>query len=301
MDVTKFNSYRELETYHEKLEKERFRLENKLMAEQKRLTRYYRRERETKFQELITNPKDIELFKTAKKGRRIKTSSLSEETRQLKLDLYSKMVPYKKYIMEEWSKNNEEVEFLEFLSKECEELRNHLGWYYVGSFDKTPSLIIEEFYKKKNGEILKLLRDTINANSERTYNIKGFERDVHFVGYGTHSNEVQTAGYRKMTFFAIVADDFDMKKIENKILCWPEEHAGVYEKKDFLLFDKEMGSVSEKKYFNTKERGITSRGLMYGKNFYEEVGDTLYEIAFQEYKQKLLNPEQNKTRRRALK
>lgn len=131
----------------------------------------------------------------------------------------------------------------------------------------------------------------MNARGERKYSIKFFDRNITLVGVGTHSDIPHYYKSEKRKHVVIVADDFDMDKVHNYNLSWPDEYPEIYQNNDFVLYDN---NACGKNY-------LEEESSVYGRfGMPKDVCDQINEIAFQDYKNHVISEREKNENSREL-
>ena len=85
-------------------------------------------------------------------------------------------------------------------------------------------------------EFLNSAADYLTELKNTPYSVKCFNYPVQYVGVGTHSDyPVEYYEPESEGVICIARDDFDIEKIFQGFLCYPEEYPEFYKSRDFIL------------------------------------------------------------------
>ncbi|MEG1892739.1 MAG: hypothetical protein RR189_02450 [Bacilli bacterium] len=162
-------------------------------------------------------------------------------------------IQYINYLKEEWEMTLPGYEEFLSLKEECKELNS-----LFSTNDLFGNSVLNEYHKKTNREWLDIINKLMNARGDRKYSIKFFDRNITVIGVGTHSDEAHYYNVEKRIYVAIAADDFDITEVHNYHLSWPDEHPETYSNNDFVLYDDD---ANEKNYLDVESSVFRLYGM----------------------------------------
>ena len=261
--IAEIKDFAELESHYEKLYEEIENLKSRLDREVHNLTAALKKERY------------LTLKSFRKKLERENSNHLQQEIEKKRAELYKKKEEYLEKLTSEQLPYRLKLEEME---TEFQELSQAIAG------------VTELRKNRKNSEFLTLIINSLREIGKEDYSVRIFDKEFTYVGIGTHSDTPHYYENRTDGVVAIVKNDFDISKIPEKVISYPEENQDYYQDGSFILYKRFTAPVKEYPNFLTDTTYLSSE--LPGMN--EELSSTINNSLFQAYKETLQN-KQKKT------